>query len=54
LTSTLVSIDGSLVFAVGLTTLVVGGVAVSSALRRWRANRRVTVRHSPRLRRAAV
>jgi hypothetical protein len=54
LTSNLVSIDGSLVMAVGLAGLLVGGVLLSVAARRWRSNRRFTVHTVARLRRVAV
>jgi uncharacterized membrane protein YhhN len=54
LTSTLVTIDGSLVMAVGLAAFLVAGVLFSAAIRRWRSNRRLTLRPVPRLRRAAV
>jgi hypothetical protein len=54
LTSTLVSIDGSLVMAVGLAALLVGGVLVSAAVRHRRQNRRPAVGAVARLRRAAV
>ena len=51
LTSTLLSIDGSLVRAVGLAALLIGGVLLSAAVRRWRVNRRLAtgsvVRLSP-------
>jgi hypothetical protein len=54
LTSTLVTIDGSLVAAVGLGVLLVGGVLLSAAVRRWRANRRLAMGSVARLRRVAV
>lgn len=54
LTSTLVSIDGSPVMAIGLAALLAGGVLATAVFRRWRANRHLIVRHAPRLQRAAV
>jgi hypothetical protein len=54
LTSTLVSIDGSLVAAVGLGVLLVGGVLLSAVVRRRRANRRLAMGSVARLRRAAI
>lgn len=54
LQSTLVTIDGSLVMAVGLTVAVIGGVLLSVAVRRWWSSRRLTVRPVSRLRRAVV
>ena len=56
LTATLVSIDGSLVTAIGLAVFLVGGVLLSAVIRR-RRGRRVTLRHALQLlhiRRAAV
>ena len=54
LTSTLVSIDGSLVRAVGLAALLIGGVLLSAAVRRWRADRRLAMGSVARLRRVPV
>lgn len=54
LTSTLVTIDGSLVWAVGLAALLVGGVLLSTAVRRWRADRRRAMGSVARLHRAPV
>ena len=54
LTSTLISIDGSLVMAVGLAAALIGGVLLSVVVRRWRSSRRVTLRHVLHVRRAAV
>jgi hypothetical protein len=54
LTSTLVTIDGTLVMAVALMGAVMGGVLLSVAVRRWRSSRRLTVNPVARLRRAAV
>ena len=54
LTSTLISVDGSLVLAVGLAALLIGGVLLSIVVRRWRSSKRVTLRHVLHIRRAAV
>jgi hypothetical protein len=53
-TSTVMSIDGSLVLAVGLAIALVGGVLLSAVVRRRRANRRLALRPVAHLRRAAV
>jgi Flp pilus assembly protein protease CpaA len=54
LTSTLVSIDGSFVLAIGLAVLLAGGILLSAALQRRRVRRRVAVRGAMALRRAAA
>jgi hypothetical protein len=54
LTATLVSIDGSLVMAIGLAAMLVGGIGAAVALRRWRASRHPIVRSVAGLRRATV
>ena len=54
LTSTLVTIDGSLVWAIGLAALLIGGVLLSTAVRRWRADRRRAMGPAARLHRAPV
>ena len=53
-TSTLVTIDGSLVWAVGLAALLIGGVLLSASVRRWRADRRLAMGSVARLHRALV
>jgi hypothetical protein len=54
LTSTIVTIDGSLVMAVGLAALLVGGVLLSAVVRRRQTSRRLTLRAVAHWRRAAV
>ena len=53
-TSTLVTIDESLVMAVGLTALLVGGVLLSAAMRHRRTSRRRALRSVLQWRRAAI
>ncbi|HWP65637.1 MAG TPA: hypothetical protein VNO26_06980 [Candidatus Limnocylindria bacterium] len=50
----LVSIDASLVTAMGFATVLVGGVLFSAVVRRRRRTRRLTLRHAVHVPRAAV
>lgn len=54
LTTNLISIDGSLVMAVGLAALLIAGVLLSVVVRKRRSSKRLTVRHVLHTRRAAV
>ena len=54
LTTNLISIDGSLVMAVGLAALLIAGVLLSVVVRKRRSSKRLTFRHLLHTPRAAV
>ena len=54
LTTTVITIDGSLVMAVGLAALLVAGVLLMATVRRWKGRRRFAIRQVLHTRRAAV
>lgn len=50
----LVTVDGSLVMAIGLATALVGGVLLAVVVRKRRSSKRLTVRRALHVPRAAV